>query len=80
MMTTMVKGKVNVGEGSDTLDNPIPPYDDTGVYHEDLSIQLPGVTIQIPRVNELPTGEEPREVDKVKSIMDEKAHKFSLIE
>ncbi|PPE00919.1 hypothetical protein GOBAR_DD02044 [Gossypium barbadense] len=30
MMTTMVKGKAKVGEGSDTLDNPIPFYSDTG--------------------------------------------------
>ncbi|MBA0756357.1 hypothetical protein Gogos_021282 [Gossypium gossypioides] len=53
MMTTMVKGKAKIGEGSDTLENPIPFYGDTGVYHEDLRLQAPGVTIQIPRVNEL---------------------------
>ncbi|KAK5812062.1 hypothetical protein PVK06_027459 [Gossypium arboreum] len=39
-----------------------------------------GVTIQVPRVNELPANEELREVDKGKSIMDEEAKKISLIE
>ncbi|KAK5771101.1 hypothetical protein PVK06_047276 [Gossypium arboreum] len=80
MMTTMVKGKAKVGKGSDTLDNPIPFYSDTGVYCKDLPFQVPGVTIQIPRVNELPASEEPREVNKEKSIMDGEAHKFNLIE
>ncbi|PPS18395.1 hypothetical protein GOBAR_AA02196 [Gossypium barbadense] len=64
MMTTMVKCKANVGEGSDTLDNPIPFYSDTGVYHKDLPLQWPGVTIQILRVNDLPASEESKEVDK----------------
>ncbi|MBA0747906.1 hypothetical protein Gogos_004778 [Gossypium gossypioides] len=64
MMTTMVKGKANVGEGSNTLDNPILFYGDTGVYREDLLLQAPSVTIEITRVNELLTSEEPREVDK----------------
>ncbi|KAK5824789.1 hypothetical protein PVK06_019573 [Gossypium arboreum] len=58
MMTTIVKGKAKVGEGSGTFDNPIPFYNDTRVYCEDLLLQVPGVTIQIPRVNELPTSEE----------------------
>ncbi|MBA0753497.1 hypothetical protein Gogos_020021 [Gossypium gossypioides] len=58
MMTTMVKGKAKVDEGSGTLDNPIPLYGDTGVYREYLPLQAPGVTIQIPRVNELPASEE----------------------
>ncbi|PPD70768.1 hypothetical protein GOBAR_DD32348 [Gossypium barbadense] len=80
IMTTMVKGKAKLGEGSSTLDNPIPFLGDTGVYCEDLPLQAPGVAIQIPRVNELPTNEELREVDKGKSIIDEEAHKFSLIE
>ncbi|PPD77680.1 hypothetical protein GOBAR_DD25395 [Gossypium barbadense] len=79
MMTTMVESKANVGEGSDTLDNPIPLYGDTGVCHEDLPLQAPGVTIQVPKVNELPASDDPREVDKEKSIMDEEAHKFILI-
>ncbi|MBA0759048.1 hypothetical protein Gotri_021987 [Gossypium trilobum] len=41
MMTTTVEGKAKVGEGSDTLDNPIPLYGDIGVYHEDLPLQAP---------------------------------------
>ncbi|KAK5825603.1 hypothetical protein PVK06_020459 [Gossypium arboreum] len=61
MMTTMVKGKAKVGEGSGTLDNPIPFNGDMGVYREGLSLQAPGVTIQIPRVNELLASEELRE-------------------
>ncbi|MBA0738418.1 hypothetical protein Gogos_011773, partial [Gossypium gossypioides] len=80
MMTTMVKGKAKLGEGSGTLDNPILFYSDTRVYREDLPFQVSGMTIQIPRVNELPASEDPREVDKGKSIMDEEAHKFNLIE
>ncbi|KAL1112653.1 hypothetical protein V6Z11_D02G139700 [Gossypium hirsutum] len=35
MMTTMVKDKAKVEEGSDTLENPIPFCSDTGVYRED---------------------------------------------
>ncbi|PPD80952.1 hypothetical protein GOBAR_DD22116 [Gossypium barbadense] len=61
IMTTMVKGKAKVGEGSDTLYNPIPLYGNTRVYREDLSLQVPSVTIQIPRVNKLSASEEPRE-------------------
>ncbi|MBA0613130.1 hypothetical protein Godav_013636, partial [Gossypium davidsonii] len=80
MMTTMVKGKANVGEGSGTLDNPIPFYSDTRIYREDLPLLASDMTIQIPRVNELPSSEDLREVDKGKSIMDEEAHKFILIE
>ncbi|MBA0608949.1 hypothetical protein Godav_021102 [Gossypium davidsonii] len=80
MMTTMVKGKAKVGEGSGTLNNPIYFYGDIGVYHEDLPLQVLNVTIRIPRVNELPASEERREVDKGNSIMDEDTHKFSLIE
>ncbi|KAK5811875.1 hypothetical protein PVK06_027256 [Gossypium arboreum] len=45
MMTTVVKGKAKVNEGSGTLDNPIPLKGDTGVYREDLPFQAPGVTI-----------------------------------
>ncbi|MBA0778035.1 hypothetical protein Gotri_005968, partial [Gossypium trilobum] len=64
MMTTMVKGKAKVGEGSITLDNPIPFYGDTEVYREDLLLKVLGVTIQILGVNKLPTSEVPREADK----------------
>ncbi|PPR88052.1 hypothetical protein GOBAR_AA32638 [Gossypium barbadense] len=70
IMATMVKGKAKVVEGSGTLDNPIPFYGDTRVYREDLPLQASSVTIQIPRVNELPASKDPREVDKGKSIMD----------
>ncbi|MBA0736717.1 hypothetical protein Gogos_010228 [Gossypium gossypioides] len=80
MMTTMVKRKAKVDEGSSSLDNPIFFYGDTRVSCGDLPFQALGVTIQIPRVNELPASEESREVDKGKLIMDEEAHKFSLIE
>jgi len=38
IMTTMVKGKAKVGEQSGTLDNPIPLYDDTRVYHKYLPL------------------------------------------
>ncbi|PPS05573.1 hypothetical protein GOBAR_AA15071 [Gossypium barbadense] len=81
MMTTIVKGKAKVGEKSGTLDKSnLFFYNDIEVYRKDFLLQVPGVTIQIPRVNVLPASEVLREVDKGKSIVDEEAHKFSQIE